>query len=593
MFLKRKGQGYAAALVECKHGGHRRRCGKLWTRVISVACFAMIAALLMTQDATAERRDDTTTAQDSISAGYNHTIGLKADGTVLAVGDNWGNQCGVNSWHNIAAVSAGNGHTVGLKSDGTVVAVGETWKGACNVGSWRDIVAVSAGGFHTVGLKADGTVLATGRNLTYGNSYEDTYCGQCDISDWRNIWAIAAGDTHTVGLKTDGTVVAVGSNEYGQCNISGWRDIVAISAKYNHTVGLKSGGTVVAIGSNLCGQCDVDGWRDVVAVSTGRDHTVGLKSDGSVVAVGSNLHGQCDVSGWRDIVAISAGRLFTIGLKSNGTVVAVGDNSSGQCSVSSWKDMNLPAAKQPTVVHPAKRPTEAAKPVIIGKSDFDVESTFGYTKAWEIRDYFGTECLVTSLAFLDNDTFCCCIGYRFSEWSAAFKGTYEVNGDEITLRYTWNGKEMENSYQIRWEEQIMKLTSDIGLNLVHQAGSKYHFEEDSDFTADGLLYQVELFALPSQEWDGDGEAAKPRRIKQIDQNFNEEELRAICDSLGVPRDLDVQITQGKPYYWEAGEIYRTEIEIYHNGEMIAAALVNSRTGELAGAIYMYSDSHLG
>ncbi len=95
-----------------------------------------------------------------------------------------------------------------------------------------------------------------------------------------------------------------------------------------------------------------------------------------------------------------------------------------------------------------------------------------------------------------------------------------------------------------------------------------------------------------QEWDGDGAAAKPRRIKQIDQNFNEEELRAICDSLGVPRDLDVQITQGKPYYWEAGGIYRTEIEIYHNGKFIASALVNSTTGELAGAIWKFSASHL-
>ena len=35
--------------------------------------------------------------------------------------------------------SGGRCHTVGLKSDGTVVAVGNNEFGQCDVGSWRDI----------------------------------------------------------------------------------------------------------------------------------------------------------------------------------------------------------------------------------------------------------------------------------------------------------------------------------------------------------------------------------------------------------------------------------------------------------------------
>ena len=36
-------------------------------------------------------------------------------------------------------------HTVGLKSDGTVVAVGDNSYGQLNVGSWSGIVQVAAG----------------------------------------------------------------------------------------------------------------------------------------------------------------------------------------------------------------------------------------------------------------------------------------------------------------------------------------------------------------------------------------------------------------------------------------------------------------
>lgn len=76
-----------------------------------------------------------------------------------------------------SAVSAGGWHTVGLKADGTVVAVGYNYYGQCDVSGWQDIVAVSAGSWYTVGLKSDGTVVAVG-----WNKY-----GQCNVSDWTDI----------------------------------------------------------------------------------------------------------------------------------------------------------------------------------------------------------------------------------------------------------------------------------------------------------------------------------------------------------------------------------------------------------------------
>ena len=272
------------------------------------------------------------TQRETVSTGNNHTVALKSDGTVVAVGDNINGQCDVSGWTDIVAVAAGGWHTVGLKSDGTVVTSGYNERGQRNVIGWKDIVAVAAGGWHTVGLKSDGMVVAVGFK-------ED---GRCDVSGWTDVIAVAAGNYHTVGLKSDGTVVATGSNSQGQCDVSGWTDIVAVAAGGWHTVGLKSDGTVVAVGDNKYGQCDVSDWTDIVAVTAGNYHTTGLKSDGTVVAVGYSKDGRCDVRGWKDIVAVSAGYSHTIGLKSDGTVVAVGYKEYGQCDVSGWKDIKIP-----------------------------------------------------------------------------------------------------------------------------------------------------------------------------------------------------------------------------------------------------------
>ncbi|SEK57376.1 Regulator of chromosome condensation (RCC1) repeat-containing protein [Paenibacillus sp. OK003] len=73
----------------------------------------------------------------AIAAGRRHTIGLRSDGTVTAVGLNKHEQCNVSGWCDIVAVAAGCAHTLGIKSDGTVVAVGENEYDQCDVSSWR------------------------------------------------------------------------------------------------------------------------------------------------------------------------------------------------------------------------------------------------------------------------------------------------------------------------------------------------------------------------------------------------------------------------------------------------------------------------
>ena len=242
-----------------------------------------------------------------VAVGRSHLVGLKSDGTVVAVGRNNEGQCEVSGWADIVQVYAGYYYTLGLRSDGTIIAAGHS----PNLGRWTGIVQIAVGS-HVVGLKSDGTVVAKGHN--------DYWRG---VRDWTDITQVAAGGDHTVGLKVDGTVVAVGSssNYYGQCNVSNWTDIVQVAAsRFGTTIGLRSDGTVVAVGRNDYEQCDVGGWADIVQVTTYWRHTVGLKNDGTVITTEPGPTA-VDVSNWNDIIQVIGGTDIA-GLKPDGTVVS-------------------------------------------------------------------------------------------------------------------------------------------------------------------------------------------------------------------------------------------------------------------------------
>lgn len=170
----------------------------------------------------------------AIATGWRHTVGLDADGCVHITGYRSSNQLeeiskNQSAWSNIVAIAAGGGgsvgtgHTVGLRADGTVVAVGDNSYGQCNVGEWTDIVAVAAGDWHTVGLRSDGTVVSTQPNA-------NIYSAACDVDGWSDIVEISAGSGYTLGLCSDGTVVSLGYNDYNQRDdTANWKDIKIIS----------------------------------------------------------------------------------------------------------------------------------------------------------------------------------------------------------------------------------------------------------------------------------------------------------------------------------------------------------------------------
>ncbi len=172
----------------------------------------------------------------SVSAGANHGLGLKNDGTVVAWGDNHAGQTNVPAGlTNVIAVAGGGQHSLALLANGTVVAWGTNTYGQTNVpAGLSNIVAIAAGGFHSLALAADQTVTSWG----YNNF------GQTNVpAGLSNVVDVAAGQYHSLALQADGTVTVWGNNSYGQWNVpAGLNRVVAIAAGQNHNLALKADG---------------------------------------------------------------------------------------------------------------------------------------------------------------------------------------------------------------------------------------------------------------------------------------------------------------------------------------------------------------
>lgn len=284
----------------------------------------------------------------------------------------------------IAMVAAGGEHSLALKADGTVVAFGSDAFG--QLGQGRTVISATpvqargltnvesiSLGLHTVALKSDGTVWSWGWN-DYGQLGDGTRISASAPIQMPGVSAItmvAAGAGHTVMLKSDGTVWGVGWNSHGQTGgqaggdeflddslapiqAQGLSAATSIAAGIQHTVALKNDGTVWTWGNNYRGELgdgsatnratpgQVPGLSGVTEIASGGDHNLALKSDGTVWAWGSNDSGQLgdgsltdrstpvQVAGLAGVSHIAAGMSHSAALKTDGTVWAWGDNSFGQ-----------------------------------------------------------------------------------------------------------------------------------------------------------------------------------------------------------------------------------------------------------------------
>jgi alpha-tubulin suppressor-like RCC1 family protein len=340
------------------------------------------------------------TNKSLIAAGFNHTLAIQKDGSLWAWGYNDSGQLGLGDYtppptHRVptrvgtasdwVAVAAGAEHSLGLKADGTLWAWGQNGWGKLGLGpsaDWQyapaqvsgsDWIAIAAGFNHNLGLKADGTLWAWGTNvqgeLGLGFTDSNDHPVPVQVEGFDGIYwvAVAAGHSHSIGLTSDGNLWAWGRNGEGQLGLEdtinrnapssisplpplmqpGWTTVTTVG---NHCLGLKSDGTLWAWGDNASGQLGLGdtvgrtapthvalGGNGYVAIAAGTAHSLGLKADGWLLSWGNNLYGQLGLDnttqrlyptivGNLGLVTLAANK-HCLGLKADGTLWAWGLNN--------------------------------------------------------------------------------------------------------------------------------------------------------------------------------------------------------------------------------------------------------------------------
>jgi hypothetical protein len=232
----------------------------------------------------------------AISAGAVHALALRANGTVVA----WGNQDAHNhnltnvptSLQNVTAICAGDDFSLALTSDRQIVAWGD---GACaNVPEGlHEVKAMAAGSRHCLALRTDGTVVEWGPQLTLPGGLPD-------------VAAIAATGDLSLIVYSNGTMELVGSptltltqSPSSILELAGDETFYALASD-RHVVNLTSSGL------------PVPALAPAKAISARNDRCLALHTNSTVSGWGNVAVPR----GLTNVFAISAGGLYCLALVS-------------------------------------------------------------------------------------------------------------------------------------------------------------------------------------------------------------------------------------------------------------------------------------
>ncbi|MEN9635206.1 MAG: hypothetical protein RL077_3610, partial [Verrucomicrobiota bacterium] len=331
----------------------------------------------------------------AVAAGRLHSMFLKPDATLWAMGYNANGQLGdgtttsrsapVIVGSNVTAVSAGYAHTLFIKADGTLWGMGSNASGQLGDGTTTTkfspvqlatgVSTAAAGRDHSLFVKTDGTLWVMGSN-GYGQLGDGSLTQRLTpvalaVTGVKAVAAAASG-WHSLFLKVDGTLWGMGYNGYGQLAdgtttqrtspVQVATGVMGFGAGQYHTVYVKTDGVVWALGNNDFGQLG-DGTTTlrktavvvasaVTAVAVGTSHTLLVKSDGTLWAVGNNAGGQLGegTNTLRNLFGVmAAGVSATAGgdghslfIKNGGSLWSTGNNAYGQLGDGTNTTTNLP-----------------------------------------------------------------------------------------------------------------------------------------------------------------------------------------------------------------------------------------------------------
>lgn len=257
-----------------------------------------------------------------IKARWTGAIGLKSDGTVVAVGSkNNNNQFNVESWRDIVQIEATSEHSFGLKRDGTVVESGDyAWTIMSYPSEWRNIVSLTTATLGNVqylfGLTKDGRVFRPYQGIIWNREPQD-------------VISIASSGWVHLALKDDGTVFFAGEDaEYYGDELKQWTDVVSIHPGDMFAAGLKSDGTVVTADADDW-HSTLSIWKDVEILYVSQSNIViGVCKDRSVWVCSPNDSFFGEFPEWHDIQKLDTfvldnGSIGAVGLRSDGRLLVL------------------------------------------------------------------------------------------------------------------------------------------------------------------------------------------------------------------------------------------------------------------------------
>ena len=230
-----------------------------------------------------------------LSVGYAHNLGIRSNGTAWAWGNNAFGQLGDNTIINKSSpvsvvggftdwtqLSASRNHSLGLRANGTVWAWGNNNNGQLGdvtlvaksspisvVGGFTDWTQISSNTHRSFGLRSNGTIWSWGSNFS-GALGDGTAINKSSpvsvvggFTDWVRV---DAGRECVFGIRTNGTAWGWGAND---------------SSK------LGNGGTL----STSSPTSVLGGFTDWVQVSGGRFHSHGLRANGTLWSWGNGSFG--------------------------------------------------------------------------------------------------------------------------------------------------------------------------------------------------------------------------------------------------------------------------------------------------------------